>query len=177
MQLKSRVYLSNLQDEHVSKYMALSDDPELIDTMGWKPFEPDERERFIRFSQVLTLPNLDGGKSIVFSIINTVNGEAIGYTAIKGISKTRTHAEIGIAIMEKEYRGQGYGAEALKQVVEYAFKILDLTLLGLTVFSNNQRAIRAYEKLGFKKTVFLKNSWLLPSGKYVDMWVMELSCG
>jgi len=175
MQLKSRVYLSPLQDEHVNRYMALSGDSELIDTMGWKPFEPDEKERFIRFSQVLTLPDLDEGKSIVFSITNKANDEAIGYTAIKGISRTKTHAEVGIAIMEKEYRGQGYGTEALQQVVEYAFNTLDLTLLGLTVFSSNLRAIRVYEKLGFKKTIFLKNSWLLPSGEYADMWVMELS--
>jgi len=175
METESRIYLSPLQDEHINRYMALSDDPELIDTMGWKPFGPDEKERFTRFSQVLSLPNLDGGKAIVFSIINGANNKAIGYTAIKGISETNACTEIGIAIMEREYRAQGFGTEALRLVIEYAFNELALTRLGLTVFPSNQRAIRAYEKVGFQKTEVLENSWLLPGGEYADLWVMELS--
>jgi len=175
METETRVYLSPLQDEHIDRYMALSDDPELIATMGWRPFGPEEKERFTQFSQVLTLPNLDGGKAIVFSIINAADNKAIGYTSIIGISETEARAEVGIAIMEREYRGQGYGTEALRHVVDYAFNELGLTLLGLTVFPSNQRAIRAYEKVGFRKTEILEDSWLLPGGEYADMWVMEMS--
>ena len=175
METESTVHLSSLQDEHIDHYMALSDDPELIATMGWRPFGPDEKERFTQFSQVLTLPNLEGGKAIVFSIIHTSDNKAIGYTSIKGISETEARAEVGIAIMEREYRGQGYGTEALRHVVDYAFDELGLILLGLTVFPSNQRAIRAYEKVGFRKTGVLEDSWLLPNGEYADMWVMELS--
>ncbi len=174
MKTEARVYLIPLEDEHIDRYMMLSDDPELIATMGWRPFGPDEKERFTQFSQVLSLPNLDGGKAIVFSIINAADNEAIGYTSIKGISETEARAEVGIAIMEREYRGQGYGTEALRYVVDYAFNELGLTLLGLTVFPSNQRAIRAYEKVGFRKTKVLEDSWMLPDGEYVDMWVMEL---
>ena len=155
--------------------MSLSDDPELIATMGWRPFGSDEKERFTRFSRVLSLPNLDDGKAIVFSIINTSDNKAIGYTSIKGIIETEARAEVGIAIMEREYRGQGYGTEALRQAVDYAFNELGLTLLGLTVFPSNQRAVRAYEKVGFRKTEVLKDSWLLPNGEYTDLWLMELS--
>ena len=175
METEIKVYLSPLQDEHIDHYMVLSGDPELIATMGWRPFGPDEKERFTQFSRVLSLPNLEGGKAIVFSIINTSDNEAIGYTSIKGISETEARAEVGIAIMEREYRGQGYGTEALRHVVDYAFNELGLTLLGLTVFPSNQRAIRAYKKVGFRKTEVLENSWLLPNEEYADMWVMELS--
>jgi len=175
METELRVYLSPLKDEHIDRYMALSDDPELIDAMGWKPFGPDEKERFIRFSQVLTLPNLDSDKVKVFSIISAIGDKAIGYVSVKGICETEARAEVGIAIMERGYRGQGFGTEALRQAVDYAFNKLSLKLLGLTVFPSNQRAIRAYEKVGFRKTEVLENSWLLPSGKYTDMWLMGLS--
>jgi RimJ/RimL family protein N-acetyltransferase len=175
MVTETRVYLSPIQDEHIDRYMALSDDPELIATMGWKPFGPNEKERFTQFLQLLTLPNLEGGRAMVFSIINATDNKAIGYTSIQGISEKERRAEVGIAIMEKEYRGHGYGTEALRHVVNYAFIELGLTLLGLTVFPSNQRAIRAYEKVGFRKTDVLENSWLLPGGEYADMWVMELS--
>ena len=175
MKTETRVYLAPLEDEHIDHYMSLSDDPDLIATMGWRPFGPNEKERFIQFSQVLTLPGLDSDKVMVFSIISVAGDKAIGYVSIKGICETEARAEVGIAIMEREYRGQGFGTEALRQAVDYAFNKLGLKLLGLTVFPSNQRAIRAYEKTGFRKTHVLKNSWLLPNGEHTDMWLMELS--
>ena len=175
MENETGVHLFPLEDEHIVRYMSLSDDPELIASMGWSPFGPDEKERFLQFSQVLTLPYLEFGKSIVFSIISVTDSRAIGYVSIKGISEAQGRAEIGIAVMEMEYRGKGFGTEALRQAVDYAFCQLGLNLLGLTVFPSNRRAIRAYEKVGFRKTELLKDSWLLPSGEYADMWLMELS--
>ena len=77
--------------------------------------------------------------------------------------------------MEKEYRGQGYGTEALKLALDYAFNELGLALLGLTVFPSNERAIRAYEKVGFKRKEVLEKSWLMPDGEYADMLLMEVT--
>ena len=175
MEAESRIYLSPLQDEHISQYMALSDDPELIATMGWRPFNSEEKDRFAEFSQVLTLPGLEGGRAVVFSIINAADNQAIGYVSIKGIGNTVARAEVGIAIMVREYRGRGYGTEALRLVANHAFCEIGVTRLGLTVFPSNQRAIRAYEKVGFRQTEVLEDSWLLPNGECADMWVMELS--
>ena len=170
-----KVLLSPLEDEHIYRFMSLSDDPELIATMGWRPFHPGEKERFIQFTQVLSVPHLDGAKSVVFSITSRANGRAIGFTSIKGIDEKELCAEVGIAIMEREYRRHGYGTEALKQVVDYAFNNLGLSLISLTVFPSNQIAVRVYEKVGFQKRKILNDSWLLPNGEYTDMWLMELS--
>ena len=175
MDTKVRVYLSPLEDKHIYRYMQLSDDPELVATAGWKPFGPNEKERFLQWFEVLTLPYLDHGKTVIFSIISAADEKAIGYISIKGITKAKPGAEIGIAIMEKGYRSRGYGTEALKLAAQYAFNELGLALLGLTVFPSNQRAIRAYEKVGFRKREILKQSWQMPSGKYADMWLMELT--
>ena len=175
MKNETRIHLSPIEDEHIQHYMSLSDDPELIATMGWKPFRPNEKDRFIDFCNVLTLPNLKDSESIVFSIISTINGKPIGYVSIKGIDKVEGRAEVGIAIMDKEYRGKGYGTEALKQAVDYAFNELGLTSLGLTAFPSNRIAIQAYKKVGFQETELLENSWLLPSGEYTDMLLMELA--
>ena len=176
MDTKEKVYLGPLEDKHISHYLRLSDDPELIATMGWRPFGADEKERFLQTMQVLTLPYCIDGKPIIFSIIGAADNKAIGFISIKGINEAKASAELGIGIMEKEYRGRGYGTEALKLAANYAFNDLGLRLLGLTVFPTNQRATRSYEKVGFRKRKVLKRSWLMPSGEYVDMWLMELSC-
>lgn len=172
---KQRVYLAPIEDKHISRYLQLSDDPELVLTMGWRPFGAGEKERFLQTLQVLTLPYCGSGETIIFSIISAADNKAIGYISIKVINEEKSSAELGIAIMEKEFRSQGYGTEALKLAVDYAFNDLGLALLGLTVFPTNQRAIKAYEKVGFRKREVLKRSWLMPGGEYVDMWLMELT--
>ena len=174
METERRIHLSLLRDEHIDQYMALSGDPVLIETMGWKPFGPEEKERFAEFTRVLSLPGLKEGKAVVFSIINAADNRAIGYTSIKGINRAEGRAEVGIAIMAAEYRGLGYGTETMGLVADFAFSQLGLNRLDLTVFPSNERAIRAYEKTGFRKTELLKDSWLMPSGEYADMWQMEL---
>ena len=55
------------------------------------------------------------------------------------------------------------------------FNSMHLLSLGLTVFPSNTRAIKAYKKVGFEKIDILKRSWTMPSGKKVDMILMELN--
>lgn len=170
-----RVCLAPLDDSHISRYMQLSDDPELVRTMGWRPFGVEEKERFLQSIEVLTLPYCGSGRPIALSIIGAEEGKPIGYVCLKGINENSSSAELGIAIMERGYRGQGYGTEALKLAVGYAFDRLRLRLIGLTVFPFNERAIKAYEKVGFRRREALKKSWLLDSGEYADMLLMEVT--
>lgn len=172
---KARVYLAPLQQKHIDRYIQLSGDAELIATMGWKPFGLGETDEFLQRVQAPTLPYCGDGKPTIFSIMKTPGDKAIGFVTINGINETMAAAEIGIAIMERAYRGQGYGTEALRLAAQYAFDELNLSLLGLTVFLTNRRAIRAYERVGFQKKGTLKRSWLMPDGEYVDMWLMELT--
>jgi len=44
--MDSKVYFSPIEDSYIIEYMSRSDDPELMSTMGWRPFGPDEKERF-----------------------------------------------------------------------------------------------------------------------------------
>jgi len=173
--LNQRVRLAPLVDEHISRYMQLSNDPELVLTMGWQPFSAEEKERFLKTIQVSTLPYNGAGQPSMFSIISVEENKPIGYVCLKGINENTASAELGIGIMKREYRSQGYGTEALRLVARYAFDKLGLSLIGLTVFPFNERAIKAYEKVGFSRREVLKKSWLLPGGEYIDMLLMELA--
>ena len=59
-------------------------------------------------------------------------------------------AELGIFVGEKEYWGKGYGTEATELLLDFAFNILNLNSIMLIVNSFNERAIKSYEKCGFK---------------------------
>src|SRR5919107_1358942 len=55
-----------------------------------------------------------------------------------------------ITIGEKDVWGKGYGTEATQLMLEHAFAHLGLHRVALAVFSFNERAIRSYEKAGFR---------------------------
>ena len=170
---ESRIRLVPFDRNHVPRFMALSHDPELIETMGWRPFSPGEEERFVETMLVLTVPCAGSGPATVFSIAVGGEDRVAGFVSLKGANAENSSAELGIAIMEKEYRNQGHGTEALRLALEYAFGELGLGLVALTVFPDNGRAISAYEKVGFKATRVLERSWLQPNGEYADLLLME----
>lgn len=168
------IRLVPLEKEHIAHYMALSGDPALVATMGWKPYGRGETERFLSYVGNLTIPCLRPGRTVAFSIVANETGAPIGYLSLKGVRDNGPGAEVGIAIMDQSYRGRGLGTEALRQAADYAFQELDISVLALTVFTDNTPAIRSYEKLGFTRTELLMNSWTLPDGSLIDMWMMEL---
>jgi RimJ/RimL family protein N-acetyltransferase len=92
---------------------------------------------------------------------------------LKGVNYEKAAAELGIAIMDSRYRSGGYGSEALTLAIDYAFNTLHVSLVGLTVFPSNIRAIRAYKKVGFEKVNILQKAWTMPNGEQVDMLLME----
>lgn len=63
---------------------------------------------------------------------------------------------VGIFIGDENNRSNGYGTEALKLLLDYGFNYLNLNNIMLAVKSFNERAIKCYEKVGFKEN-YIKN--------------------
>ncbi|MFC5044638.1 GNAT family N-acetyltransferase [Aquimarina hainanensis] len=82
-------------------------------------------------------------------------------------------AGIGILISEEEDRGKGYGAEALKMVVTYAFTILNLHQLYANISEGNIGSMKLFEKEGFVQ-VGVKKEWNLVKGVYKDEFLYQL---
>jgi RimJ/RimL family protein N-acetyltransferase len=79
-------------------------------------------------------------------------GEAIGQIHLKGPSPAlmhHRHAEIGIDLLP-QYQGKGYGSEAIRWVLEYAFVRAGLHKVRIRAFEWNVGAMRLYVRLGFK---------------------------
>lgn len=58
-------------------------------------------------------------------------------------------AWVGISIGERDYWGKGYGSDAMRLILRYAFTELNLFRVSLDALGSNVRAIRSYEKCGF----------------------------
>lgn len=97
----------------------------------------------------------------------------IGIVALIHIDFKNRNAESIIDIGEKEYWGKGFGSEAFKLLLDYAFYEMNLHRVSLRVFSFNDRAIRLYNKLGFKREGNSRQS-LFRNGKWHDIIHMGL---
>ena len=109
----------------------------------------------------------------LFSIIKLDNDEMIGNIGLHEINNISRTAKLGIFIGEDENRSKGYGTEALKLLLDYGFNYLNLNNIMLTVYNFNGRAIRAYEKAGFKEFGRRRKSYFL-NGKYYDKVYMDV---
>lgn len=70
-------------------------------------------------------------------------------------------------------KGQGYGREALKALIRYAFTQLDTHRLWLDVYPDNLRGIRLYESLGMHQDGVLRQNYLSDRG-YLDQIIYSL---
>jgi RimJ/RimL family protein N-acetyltransferase len=102
-----------------------------------------------------------------------VAGTCIGTCLLQNIDETARHAELGITIGDKESWGNGYGRDAIRVLLDYAFRLANLRRVWLGTHADNERAIRAYQAVGFVEEGRLREHlWL--DGRYVDQVVMGI---
>jgi RimJ/RimL family protein N-acetyltransferase len=99
--------------------------------------------------------------------------ELIGYLDIDSIIWNNGVAWISLAIGEPAQRGKGYGEEAMRLALKFAFHEINLHRLQLTVFEYNDRAIRLYERLGFVREGTYRE-FLNRDGQRYDMYLYGL---
>jgi len=112
-------------------------------------------------------------KDYNFVIEDLKTGAYIGGCGLKAVDWKNRHVEVGIMIGNSDFRGCGYGTDAMKILIRFIFNELNLRKIKLYVFSFNKRAIRSYEKCGFKTEATLKEE-LYRDGQYQDVYIMSI---
>jgi len=111
--------------------------------------------------------------SVTLSIVVKEGDRLIGNLGLYGIHKINRGAVLGIAIADLEMTSKGYGTEAMKLMIDYGFKRLNLHRIELTVHEFNMRGLKAYKKLGFVEDGRRREAIYI-DGKYHDEIVMSI---
>ena len=133
----------------------------------------DSTFRPVNFSDVVRQCEGAGhdASRVMFAIRKLGETKIIGYLHIQNINAVHRSADIGIRIGEENNRGHGFGKEALAMALDYCWRHLNLNRVGLTVFRDNPRAIRAYKTAGFRIEGRLRK-FLYIDGAWVDVLLM-----
>ncbi|HWQ84068.1 MAG TPA: GNAT family protein [Anaerolineales bacterium] len=116
----------------------------------------------------------DATRSIFFEIHTLEDDRLIGVVGFEGFQWQHGDVFVGIGLGEREAWGKGYGTDAMRVILRYGFTELNLHRVSLDVFEYNPRAIRSYEKAGFKHEGRLRQ-YLQREGRRWDLIFMGIT--
>lgn len=106
-----------------------------------------------------------------FSVVQRENDVFMGHISLFDIAAHEQFATMGI-YLGKQYRGKGYGQEAIALLADYAFHSQRFQALHLEVFAFNTHAIQTYRQLGFQECGRWHNCYY-HMGQFHDIILME----
>ena len=140
-----RVALGPLRRDLLPLYQRWINDPLVVRTLG-----AGLRPRLLEDEQQWYDRKIGATDTALFQIYVRDGWRPIGMTELEDLDHQEGAADFGILIGEKDFWDQGYGTEATRLILDYAFNVLGLHNVMLTVSDFNHRGVRAYEKAGFK---------------------------
>ncbi len=114
----------------------------------------------------------DKMESVRFSIRTLADDKFIGEISL-WFNWQNADAWLGIVIGERDYWGKGYGTDAMRLMVQYGFEEANLRRVTLALHSYNPRALKSYEKVGFKMEGTVRGE-TLREGRHTDTYVMGI---
>ncbi len=106
-------------------------------------------------------------------LISNYNNEAMGLIDIFDFDPVNHKAGIGVLIKNEINRNKGYASEALKLLISYCFKHLNLHQLYCNVSENNLPSLNLFKNQGFKE-VGLKKDWTFFDNTYKNEYLLQL---
>ncbi|MBN1151132.1 GNAT family N-acetyltransferase [candidate division WOR-3 bacterium] len=164
-----KVYLSPVDIDDCEQYAQWINDPEIsinLDCFSQVFSLIKEREALEKLSK----------ENSVFAIVENNSNKLIGNCGLHNIDFINRKAVLGIFIGDKNFWNRGFGTEAVNLLLDYGFNALNLNSVMLVVKEFNKRAIKCYEKCGFKTIGSRREASIVAGGKY-DEIMMDILAG
>jgi L-phenylalanine/L-methionine N-acetyltransferase len=139
--------------------------PEVYTTLMQLPMPTEAmwRTRLERFDQ-------PDATDVLF--IAEINGQLVGSAGLHPAPQLRRRhcAHLGISVDPAAQR-QGVGTALMQTICDHADRWAQLLRLELTVFVDNEPAIRLYERFGFRREGVMR-AFAMRDGRYADVLAM-----
>lgn len=132
---------------------------------GAFPINKDELQRYYEGSQP---PG-----SVMFAVCAKENDRYIGNARLGSIDWVNRICTYGRLIGDPEYRGKGYGTDALLLLLRYGFHTLGMNRIWSTADSLNAVSLRSNEKIGMKQEGRMREA-LYRDGAFRDTIILSM---
>ena len=123
--------------------------------------EEEERDYILRNSyNTFGIELLDGGR-------------LIGTCSFFEVDHQAAACKIGILIGEEQFRGKGYGGDAIVTLLKFLFLERNIYRVALDVYAYNRRAVALYERLGFVRECAYREQ-VYVNGRYWDKYAYAM---
>jgi RimJ/RimL family protein N-acetyltransferase len=167
-----RVFLRPLEPADAERYHRWRTDAEVASLAGF-PAPPSLAQVQRRLADAT---DKQGQDRYSFLICLLENERPIGEVSLFELDLQHGSAEVGIFIGEKAEWGKGYGTDAVTAIVDFGFGALRLERIWLNVWTENERARRAYEKAGFVHEGTMRHD-RYEGGRFTDGHIMSVLRG
>jgi RimJ/RimL family protein N-acetyltransferase len=116
----------------------------LLDDGAWNPWSVKKVKEWIEKDL-----EKDPPPGYLFMVRTLDDDTMIGFVELSTPDWNHGVAWVGIGLGERAYWGKGYGTDAMRLILRYAFSELNLHRVSLDVFEYNPRALHSYQKSGF----------------------------
>jgi RimJ/RimL family protein N-acetyltransferase len=105
-----------------------------------------------------------------FSVRSLAEDKYIGSLGL-WVDLIHGEAWVGLGIGEREFWSKGYGTDMMKLCQQYVFHELSLERLSLGLHEYNPRALRSYEKCGFRLEGRTRQDLMREGKRYDSLWM------
>jgi len=105
-----------------------------------------------------------------FTVRTLDEDKLIGFFGL-WINLIHSEAWVGIGIGEREFWSKGYGTDMMKLCLQYVFAELCVDRLSLGLHEYNPRALRSYEKCGFRLEGRTRQDVMREGKRYDSFWM------
>jgi putative acetyltransferase len=147
-------------------FARLMADPEVYSALLQMPYPSEERWHAL-LSEGATPGKTD------LALVAELDGEVVASAGLHavGIALRRRHAMMLGVSVGKSAQGQGVGTALMAALCEYADRWLGILRIELTVYTDNEAAVKLYRKFGFEIEGTLRG-YAMRDGEYVDAYTM-----
>jgi RimJ/RimL family protein N-acetyltransferase len=161
------VYLRPITADDLPQLMVWFNDPELRGLTGEIfPTDPRGMEEF--------LERIHNDKERVwFAVVLQENDRLVGETGLLRMFPAWRTTDLSIILGDPEAWGKGYGREVMELMLDYAFGTLNFHRVAIGVVGTNERALKFYERIGFKREGIQRDGYFFDH-HYQDFVMMSL---
>lgn len=164
-----KIILRQMRRDYLEKYTEFLNDIELLLLSSDGAPMPMEYDRVVAvFEEHLARPRSE----MIWFGIEVQGGKFVGQCILHHFDHAARTCELGITIGDEDYINRKFGRDAVALLTRYAFRLLNVQKVWLTVNGTNERAQKAFRHAGYEEEGRLRRQvWL--DGRFDDLVYMS----